>query len=57
MGFAPMKKSSRVGKAGKNIMCPYCETISRVYHLSWSWLSCQGCEERIDKYKYYLETK
>jgi ribosomal protein S27E len=57
MGFAPMKKSSRAGKAGKNIMCPNCETISLVYHLSWFALSCQGCGEMIDKYKYYLETK
>ena len=57
INFAPMKKSSRAGKAGKFIRCPDCETISLVYHLCWSYLSCQGCGEMIDKYKYYIEIK
>jgi ribosomal protein S27E len=55
--FAPMKKSSRVGVAGKHIRCPNCGTISRIYHLCWSALQCQRCGEMIDKYRYSLETK
>jgi hypothetical protein len=55
--FAPMKKSSRVGVAGKHIRCPNCGTISRIYHLCWSALQCQGCNRMVDKYQYSLETK
>ena len=55
--FAPMKKSTRVGVAGKHIRCPNCGTISRIYHLSWCACTCQGCERMINKYHYYIESK
>jgi len=55
--FAPMKKSTRVGVAGKHIRCPNCGTIVRIYHLAWCASQCQGCNKMVDKYHYHIETK
>ena len=55
--FAPMKKSTRVGRYGKHIRCPNCGTVARIYHLSWCASQCNGCGKMVDKYHYYIETK
>ena len=53
--FEPMRKYSRTGFDGKLIKCPACEATHRVYHLSWSALSCQSCNQMIDKYDWMIE--
>ncbi len=55
--FAPVKKTSRTGKYGKLIQCPKCNHVKTIYHLSWSALGCQGCDDMIDKYDWLIETK
>lgn len=55
--FAPVKKSSRVGKYGKLIECPKCNHVKTIYHLSWCACTCQGCGEMVDKYDWLIETK
>ena len=43
-------KYTRAGKLGKQIVCPECESIRRVYHFNFSGLTCPECKESIDKY-------
>ena len=47
-------KHTRAGRAGKQITCPQCNTITTVYHFSWSALGCQHCSSMIDKYEWKL---
>jgi len=47
-------KNTRAGYGGRNIFCPKCDNRSRVYHFSWSALSCQHCDTMIDKYDWKL---
>ena len=48
-----MSKVNRYTKAskvnGKAIYCPKCDALNRVYHFSWSAITCGGCKEMIDK--------
>ena len=53
--FVEMKKTTRVGRTGKDILCPNCGNISTVYHLSWSALTCASCYSMVDKYSYQIE--
>ena len=53
--FQPMHKYSRTGFDGKLIKCPECEATHRVYHLAWSALGCQSCNQMIDKYDWMIE--
>ena len=41
---------TRAGKWGKGIQCPHCKEVSWVYHFSWCGLTCQGCDQMVDKY-------
>ena len=50
-----LKKTARVGKWGKHIMCPNCKSISKVYHFSWSATQCTQCKECIDKLLWSIE--
>ncbi len=53
--FRPITKHVRAGKWGKHIMCPNCRSISKVYHFSWSGLTCQQCNTDIDKSLWSVE--
>ena len=53
--YALMTKRSRAGKNGKNLKCPQCEHVRRIYHLSWSSLTCPSCKESIDKYEWLID--
>jgi ribosomal protein S27E len=53
--FVPMKKHSRVKSSGKLIKCPKCGKTQRIFHLSWSSLSCQSCSWISDKYDWQIE--
>lgn len=49
MTFTPVTSSTRCGQHGRLIRCPRCQSVARVYHLSWSALCCQGCNASINK--------
>ena len=49
-----VNRHTRAGYGGRNIFCPKCDNRSRVYHFSWSALSCQHCDTMIDKYDWKL---
>ena len=42
------------GKNGKVIGCPLCDSRSRVFHFSWSSVSCLNCNHLIDKYDWRI---
>lgn len=47
-----MKKvnnNTRAGASGKYIVCPECRHTDKVYHFAWSALSCNYCENDIEK--------
>lgn len=45
-------KNTRAGKEGRTIYCPECNTPNKVYHFSWSAITCGGCKQMIDKYHF-----
>lgn len=51
MGLKKVNKHTRAG-SGKIIVCPNCSACFKVYHFSWSDLTCIGCKEMINKYDY-----
>ena len=53
--FQPVHKYSRCGFDGRLLKCPECESTHRVYHLAWSALGCQSCNQMIDKYDWMIE--
>jgi len=55
--FIPIKPSSRTGPYGRRIRCPHCGHKEYVYHFAWSALTCQGCNEMVDKYDFTMEKK
>ena len=40
---------TRAGYTGKYITCPKCQQSNKVFHFSWSALTCQCCRESINK--------
>jgi len=57
LDFKPVNPRSRAGKNGKLLLCPHCKGLSRVYHFSWSALSCQTCGKSINKYDWEVGHK
>ena len=41
---------TRGGKYGKQLVCPECDNIIRIYHFAWSGLTCPKCKQSVDKY-------
>lgn len=39
---------------GKYIVCPECNHSDKVYHFSWSGLSCSNCKKIINKYDWFI---
>ena len=52
--YALIQKKDRTGSDGKNILCPQCGHIERIYHLAWSDLQCISCKQVIPKYNGWL---
>ena len=44
-----VNRYTRAGNNGKQITCPKCKEQARVYHFSWSAITCQSCQESINK--------
>jgi len=50
-------KNTRAGRKGKQIQCPHCGGVHRVYHLGWSSLQCDKCLEMVPKYDWIIPEK
>ncbi len=44
-----VNRYTRAGYQGKQIVCPRCSQIATVYHFSWCALTCQSCQQSINK--------
>ena len=49
-------KYTRGGKYGKQLVCPECDNIIRIYHFSFSGLTCPKCKQSVDKYSWKVRT-
>ena len=49
-----VNKYTRAGVYGKWIKCPNCSQTSKVFHFSWSALTCQYCGKSINKLNWKL---
>ena len=47
---------TRGGKNGKQLVCPECSNIIRIYHFSFSGLTCPQCKQSVDKYSWKVKT-
>ena len=43
-------KYTRGGKYGKQLVCPDCGNIIRIYHFNFSGLTCPKCKQSVAKY-------
>ena len=50
-------KYTRASQYGKEIYCPKCNYKNKVYHFSWSAITCSDCKQMVDKYNWLLEPK
>lgn len=56
LSFVPITKNARAGKNGKQLCCPYCKFVRRVYHFSFSALECIGCKKDVEKLDFLIES-
>ena len=54
MDEVKVNKNTRAGSEGKDIFCPHCHTLSRVYHFSWSAFTCNHCSTDVNKEDWLL---
>ena len=54
--YKPVTNRTRSRVHGKQITCPKCQSVHRVYHFSWSGLVCLECKESIDKLDWLVES-
>ena len=47
---------TRGGKNGKQLVCPDCGNIIRIYHFNFSGLVCPQCKQSVDKYSWKVLT-
>ena len=50
-----VNRYTRAGVNGKQIVCPQCNNEARVFHFSWSALTCQSCKQSINKEDFLVE--
>ena len=48
---------TRAGKNGKQIVCPECDNIRRVYHFNFTGLTCPQCKQSVAKYDWEVYNK
>lgn len=49
-----INRYTRCGLKGKEICCPQCSYIIRIFHLVWDSCTCEKCNKLINKYDYYI---
>ena len=47
---------TRGGKNGKQLVCPECDNIIRIYHFNFSGLTCPKCKQSVAKYDWKVRT-
>ena len=47
---------TRGGKNGKQLVCPECDNIIRIYHFNFSGLVCPQCKQSVAKYDWKVRT-
>ena len=47
---------TRGGKNGKQLVCPECGSIRRIYHFNFSGLTCPLCKQSVAKYDWKVRT-
>ena len=47
---------TRGGKNGKQLVCPECSNIIRIYHFNFSGLVCPQCKQSVAKYDWKVRT-
>jgi len=47
---------TRGGKNGKQLVCPECGSIRRIYHFNFSGLVCPKCKQSVAKYDWKVRT-
>ena len=54
--FVPITRYSRCKRySGATLKCPRCHKLHQIYHLSWSFLYCQHCQNTIEKFDWLIE--
>ena len=51
-----VKKTARAGSWGKDIFCPHCNHQHRVYHFSWTSLTCQQCNRSVKRSEWWVSS-
>ena len=51
-----LKKYAKAGKYGKDLFCPYCNHQHRVYHFSWSALTCHQCNRNVKRSEWWVSS-
>ena len=54
--YKPVNRYTRAGYYGKNIKCPKCQSVNKVYHFSWSACGCLDCKEIVNKLDWLVES-
>ena len=53
--YKRVSRYTRAGYSGKEIECPSCNSVSRVYHFAWSAIWCKKCDKGINKYDWIIK--
>ena len=53
--FDKINTNTRAKREGRVIRCPKCSKEGRVYHFSWSALTCVYCHQVSDKYDWDVQ--
>ena len=51
-----LKKYAKAGKYGKDLFCPYCNHQHRVYHFSWTSLTCHQCNRNVKRSEWWVSS-
>lgn len=49
-----VNRYTRAGVGGKEISCPNCKGKCKVYHFTWSAITCPKCLNMVDKLKWNI---
>lgn len=48
-------KYTRAARKGKFIYCPHCGAEARVFHFSWCAITCNSCNQMVDKLEWFVD--
>ena len=51
-----LKKTARAGSWGKDIFCPHCNHQHRVFHFSWTSLTCHQCNRNVKRSEWWVSS-